>query len=70
MLAGAKTMDLKEIFAINAETKKAECDRIIQAFQALALQMDQKADEDDTETGLVWAAAASCVRRVCNEVCN
>lgn len=50
------------------DAKKDERERILNAFKSLAAQMDEKADADDTDAGLVWTAAASSVRRVCDEV--
>lgn len=54
---------------------KVERDRITALFRNLALAFDKKAEEcsdenqeyEDVVVGLVWRAAASSVRRVCDE---
>ena len=50
------------------EARRLERERVLAIFASLAEQMDTKADEDDGDIGLVWTAAAACVRRVCDEV--
>ena len=66
---------MQEMLKICEEAKLLERQRICKAFQDLAAQMDAKADEDkteadddETEAGLVWVAAAASIRRVCDEV--
>lgn len=66
-MTSGKTAEMREVFAIAAEARRIERERICQLFESLASQMDKKADEDDTDAGLVWVAAASSIRRVCNE---
>jgi hypothetical protein len=55
------------ILGIDAEARRMERERVLAMFASLADQMDIKADEDDGDIGLVWTAAAACVRRVCDE---
>lgn len=43
--------------------------QILTKFRELACQMaDKTNDADDSEAGLVWTAAASSIRRVCDEL--
>jgi len=55
------------ILGIDAEARRMERERVLAMFDSLANQMDIKAEEDDGDIGLVWTAAAACVRRVCDE---
>jgi hypothetical protein len=55
------------LLGIDAESRRLERERVLAMFASLAEQMDTKADEDDGDIGLVWTAAAACVRRVCDE---
>ena len=55
------------ILGIDAEARRLERERVLAMFASLAEQMDTKADEDDGDIGLVWTAAAACIRRVCDE---
>jgi hypothetical protein len=55
------------ILGIDAEARRLERERVLVMFASLAEQMDTKADEDDGDIGLVWTAAAACIRRVCDE---
>jgi hypothetical protein len=61
------TDELKMILAISAEARDNERARVVGLFKSLAQQMEAKADQDDDIAGLVWAAAASSIRRVCDE---
>jgi hypothetical protein len=57
----------------NEARLRIEQDRILALFRDLALALDKKAEEcgddndEDVAVGLAWTAAASSVRRVCDE---
>jgi hypothetical protein len=59
--------ELKMLWAISAEARDNERARVLGLFKALALEMEAKADQDDSINGLIWAVAASSIRRVCDE---
>ncbi len=59
--------ELKMILGIAAEARDAERARVVGLFKSLALKMEAKADQDDSIDGLIWAVAASSIRRVCDE---
>lgn len=61
------SQEIGMIMGIDAEARRLERERVLGLFAALAKQLDEKADEDDGDIGLVWAAAAACIRRVCEE---
>lgn len=61
------SQELKMVLGIDAEARRLERERILSLFAALAEQMEEKANKDDGDVGLVWTAAASCIRRVCDE---
>lgn len=65
MMSAAQEIGM--ILGIDAEARRSERERILALFAGLAKQMDEKADEDDGDVGLVWTAAASSIRRVCDE---
>jgi hypothetical protein len=62
------SQEIGMILGIDAEARRLERERVLAMFAALAQQMDEKADVDDSEIGLVWTAAAASIRRVCDEV--
>jgi len=61
------SQEIGMILGIDAEARRLERERVLSMFVSLAEQMDAKADEDDGEQRLVWIAAASHIRRVCDE---
>ena len=61
------SQEIKMISGIVVEAMRLERERVLEMFTALAKQLDEKADADDGEIGLVWTAAAASVRRVCDE---
>ena len=55
------------LLGIDAEARRLERERVLALFDSLAKQMEAKADANNDDVGLVWAAAAACIQRVCNE---
>jgi hypothetical protein len=45
-------------------------ERVLAHFEWLASEFDKKSEADESETGLVWIAAAASVRRIMDEVRN
>lgn len=45
--------------------EQAVCARILTHFRSLARMFESKAEQDNTEVALVWAAAARSLLRVC-----
>ena len=61
------SQEIGMLLGIDAEARRLERERLLSMFASLAGQMDAKADADDGDVGLVWAAAAASIRRVCDE---
>lgn len=70
--------ELKCIVESARESQRLERERILCAFENLAKQFEEKANQFEDEysyqfednESLVWTAAASSLRRVCEELTN
>ena len=54
-------------FELMKKLQRIERAIVLNRFKVLATQFEEKANEDDGETSLVWTAAAASLRRVCDE---